>query len=204
MRIIDEIIIHTTATPPNWRPGDTTEGRVAAVRDWHVNGRGWSDIGYHYLIDRDGTVAEGRPVMRTGAHVSGRNARTIGVALFGGMGGAANDEFADHYTPAQDRALRALIDRLQAEHGPDLHLSGHHEYANKACPCFDVRSWSASAPRDDHDRHRDRIRATLASIADEADEALATGWAADLPADIQRDRWALAAIRNLAEVKLED
>ena len=57
MRPLNEIIIHATATPANWRDGQKTSTKVAEVRRWHVEDRGWSDIGYHYLIDRDGTVA---------------------------------------------------------------------------------------------------------------------------------------------------
>jgi N-acetylmuramoyl-L-alanine amidase len=150
MRPISEIIIHCTATRADWWADKTTTQKVAEVRKWHVDGRGWSDIGYHFLIDRDGTVAEGRPVKRTGAHVKGHNTGTIGISLFGGHGGEKDNAFDDNFTEEQGAALRRLIRRLHTEHGPNLKLSGHHEYANKACPCFDVRSWLArtvSAPR---------------------------------------------------------
>jgi len=147
MRELSEIIVHATATPPNWRPDQTTEQRVAEVRRWHVEDRGWSDIGYHYLIDRDGTVVEGRPLGRTGAHVKGRNTGTIGIALFGGHGGSASDHFNDNFTQEQNVALRALIKKLRLRWG-NLRLSGHNEYAAKACPCFDVREWfNREAPR---------------------------------------------------------
>ena len=62
MRKIDEIIIHCAATP---------EGKnftVAQIRDWHVNGNGWKDIGYHYVIYLDGSVHKGRPIEQVGAH----------------------------------------------------------------------------------------------------------------------------------------
>jgi hypothetical protein len=150
VRPISEIIIHCTATRADWWADKTTAQKVAEVRKWHVEGRGWSDIGYHFLIDRDGTVKEGRPVERTGAHVKGHNTGTIGISLFGGHGGEKDGSFEDNFTVEQGEALRRLVSRLQAEHGPNLKLSGHHEYANKACPCFDVRSWFArtvSAPR---------------------------------------------------------
>lgn len=140
MRPLNEIIIHATATPANWRDGQKTSTKVAEVRRWHVEDRGWSDIGYHYLIDRDGTVATGRPLSRTGAHVQGHNTGTIGIALFGGHGGVADGMFADNYTPAQDLALRELISKLMAAYHITK-LSGHNEYANKACPCFYVMEW---------------------------------------------------------------
>jgi hypothetical protein len=143
VRPISEIIIHCTATRADWWADKTTAQKVAEVRKWHVDGRGWSDIGYHFLIDRNGNVAGGRPIERTGAHVKGHNTGTIGVSLFGGHGGEKDGSFDDNFTEEQGAALRRLVARLQAEYGPGLKLSGHHEYANKACPCFDVRSWLA-------------------------------------------------------------
>lgn len=140
-RKINEIVVHCTATPSNWRPSDTPKQRVAAIKDYHVNGRGWSDIGYHILIDRDGSILPGRPIARAGAHVAGRNANTIGVSLFGGIDGGVDDDFNENFTEAQDKALREVIAALQKKYGPNLHLSGHSEYANKACPTFNPRKW---------------------------------------------------------------
>ena len=139
MRPIHEIIIHATATPANWRAGQPTSAKVAEVRRWHLD-RGWSDIGYHYLIDRDGSIAAGRPLERVGAHVQGHNTGSVGIALFGGKGGVADGMFEDSYTPAQDKALRGLIGRLKAVY-PITQISGHNEYANKACPCFKAMEW---------------------------------------------------------------
>jgi hypothetical protein len=98
MRKIDEIIIHCTATRPNWWEDKTTEEKVAEVKRWHVQDNGWSDLGYHYLIDRDGTVAKGRPVEKAGAHCKGHNSTTIGVSLFGGHGSSERDTFNEHFT----------------------------------------------------------------------------------------------------------
>ena len=145
MRNISEVVVHCTATQPDWRSGDSSREKVDEVRRWHVEGNGWSDIGYHYLIDRDGTVIEGRPLERAGAHVRGRNANTIGVALFGGHGGSGNDIFGDHFTPEQDAGLRGLIDTLSKDLGK-LKVSGHNEYAAKACPCFKVSPWYKNKP----------------------------------------------------------
>lgn len=77
MRKINEIIIHCSATP---------EGRnftVQQIRDWHVKGNGWRDIGYHYVIYLDGSVHRGRPENRVGAHCTGHNANSMGVCYIG-------------------------------------------------------------------------------------------------------------------------
>jgi len=141
MRPISEIIIHCSATRPEWRAGSKTSAKVSEIRKWH-KGRGWRDIGYHYIIDRDGTVATGRPVEQVGAHVKGHNTGTIGVCLIGGHGSSENDLFADNYTPEQEDALRGLLTDLGARYGIDK-VTGHNQYAAKACPGFNVPRWLA-------------------------------------------------------------
>jgi N-acetylmuramoyl-L-alanine amidase len=144
MRKIDEIIIHCTATRPDWWTGTSAEVKTNEVRNWHTS-KGWSDIGYHYLIDRDGTVVTGRPLDRTGAHVKGHNTGTVGISLFGGFGGSAGDSFADNFTEDQERALLDLIAKLKSDHPSITKISGHNQYAAKACPCFSVPAWLKKA-----------------------------------------------------------
>ena len=139
MRKITGIIIHCTATRADWWASKRTSQKVAEIRRWHKD-KGWADIGYHFLIDRDGTVAKGRDLSRTGAHVKGHNTGTIGVSLFGGHGSAETDQFSDNFTPEQDTALRGLLIDLQGKFGP-VPITGHNEYAAKACPGFTVSEW---------------------------------------------------------------
>ena len=126
--------------------GANTSEKVAEIRRWHL-ANGWADIGYHFCIDRDGTVLAGRPLEKPGAHVRGRNSTTIGVCLFGAHGAGADDDFFDHFTPAQDDAVRRLMKNLQGRFGP-LKVSGHNEYAAKGCPGFRVAKWLAVPVRD--------------------------------------------------------
>jgi len=147
MRDIDTIVVHCTATRPEWWAGKSAEEKVREVRDWHVSGNGWSDIGYHYLIDRDGTVVEGRPVERAGAHAKGHNATSIGISLFGGHGSASTDKFLDHFTTEQDKALRKLIQKLEVDNPGIYKIIGHNEVAAKACPGFQVKPWLQRAPK---------------------------------------------------------
>lgn len=77
MRKITEIIIHCSATP---------EGKDYTVEDinqWH-KARGFKCIGYHYVIYRDGSIHNGRPIEQVGAHCQKHNANSIGICYIGG------------------------------------------------------------------------------------------------------------------------
>lgn len=137
---VREIVVHCTATRPEWWAGKTTTAKVAEIKRWHVQDRGWKDIGYHFLIDRDGTIAKGRAVTTIGAHVAGHNTGTIGISLFGGHGASADDQFSDHFTPAQDAALRKLLADIGTQTQVQK-ITGHNQYANKGCPGFNVPAW---------------------------------------------------------------
>ena len=78
MRKINKIILHCSATP------EGREHNVEDIRRWHLR-RGFSDIGYHYLIHLDGTIEVGRPIEKRGAHCSGQNRNSIGICYVGGM-----------------------------------------------------------------------------------------------------------------------
>ena len=141
MRPINEIIVHCADTPPSWGGNMTPEQQRDEIRRWHVEERGWSDIGYHYVITRNGVVVQGRPLDKIGAHVKGHNKDTIGICLVGGKGGTAHDKFRENFTKEQDFALRKLIDELKDRFVSINKVSGHNEYAAKACPCFNVQEW---------------------------------------------------------------
>lgn len=131
MRKITKIIVHCSATP---------EGRdytVADIDRWHRQ-KGWNGIGYHYVIYRDGSVHTGRDVEVMGAHCTGQNAHSIGICYIGGMT-ADNKKPKDTRTPEQKAALRDLVELLRTEY-PTATIHGHNEFANKACPCFDVQT----------------------------------------------------------------
>lgn len=142
MRPLAEIIVHCTATKVEWMAGKPTSAKVREIDRWHKEAPNfWSGIGYHDVIDRDGTVAEGRALTKTGAHVRGHNAGTIGVSLVGGHGSSENDKFSDNFTPQQDAALRTYIKDRQSQYPTISKISGHNEYAAKACPGFNVQKW---------------------------------------------------------------
>ena len=129
MRKINEIIVHCAAT---------REGRDFTVEDitrWH-KARGFATIGYHYVIYRDGSIHEGRPLEQIGAHCVGHNKHSIGICY---IGGCASDGKTpkDTRTPEQKEALLALLRRLKARF-PNATIHGHRDFAAKACPSFDA------------------------------------------------------------------
>ena len=113
---------------------------AATVRRWHVEERGWSDIGYHYFIKRDGTIEKGRSLSRSGAHVRGWNKTSIGICYAGGVD--ANGRPEDNRTAEQSRSLMMLAKTLEKRF-QGAEVLGHKDFEGvaKACPSFDVKYW---------------------------------------------------------------
>ncbi len=133
-RLTDHIVLHCSATPPDVDVG------VTEIRQWHVS-KGWSDIGYHYVIRRNGSRERGRPENQAGSHVKGFNANTLGICLVGGTD--ARQRPQNNFTPAQWESLKRLLTELQARY-PQATILGHRDFPGvaKACPCFDAILWA--------------------------------------------------------------
>lgn len=132
MRKINKLIVHCTATP------EFKDFDVEDVREWHVKGNGWSDVGYHWVIKIDGTVQEGRPMNKIGAHVGGHNRDSIGIAYVGGMD-KNMEEWIDTRTPEQKDAIFNLLMDLKFQF-PEAIVYGHNDFTDKkVCPCFDAK-----------------------------------------------------------------
>lgn len=147
MRKINKIIIHCSATKAD------QDINAAIIRSWHKAApRKWSDIGYHFVIKRDGTIEAGRPLERSGAHCKGHNSNSIGICLVGGLNGAGGPE--NNFTDTQFNSLKLLVDGLCFKFGI-TEVKGHRDYSPdknkdgkitkdewvKVCPCFDVGGW---------------------------------------------------------------
>lgn len=131
MRAINLIVIHCADTYERMDIG------AKEIKAWHRD-RGFLDIGYHYVIRRDGTVEPGRPVKEVGAHAYGYNHNSIGICY---AGGRSNDNRPyDNRTMAQKISLRNLVAELK-ERYPLAQVVGHRDLdKNKACPCFNVKN----------------------------------------------------------------
>lgn len=132
------IVLHYSATYPDQDIG------AAEIRQMHL-ARGFNDIGYHYVIRRDGRVEKGRADRIVGAHVKGHNTGSLGICCVGGVDRATGPNVGvDNRTAAQKDATVSLVKRLLADH-PAAQVVGHRDLGPTQCPGFDVRSWWASA-----------------------------------------------------------
>ena len=141
----DSIVIHCSATAPDSDIG------VDEIDSWH-KARGWSGVGYHAVIRRDGQVEFGRHFDEPGAHVQGQNFRSVGVCLVGGVNEEAEPE--DNFTEEQMESLLQTVQFLRLAY-PEATVLGHRDLSDdldgdgvveewewvKDCPCFDVRDW---------------------------------------------------------------
>ena len=130
----DYIVIHCAATKASMDIG------LTEIRKWHVQDNGWRDVGYHYIIRRNGEVELGRSIRDTGAHAAGYNHKSVSVCMVGGM--AEDNSVENNFTPHQWVALIMEVKKL-SETYPDAKIIGHNEISEKECPSFDVQQWKA-------------------------------------------------------------
>lgn len=139
MRDINLLVIHCAATTSSMDIGR------AEIDEWH-KAKGWSGIGYHYVIRRDGTLETGREESVVGAHAQGHNAKSIGICMVGGVEKTAKGKLItnNNFTPTQWTTLLSLVKKLQLRY-PNAKLTGHRDLdSRKDCPSFSVREWAAT------------------------------------------------------------
>ena len=128
---INKLIVHCSAT----REGQHID--IETIRGWHVDGRGWSDVGYHYVIYLDGTIVKGRQDDVSGAHTYGHNKNSLGICYIGGVEQDGKTP-KDTRTEEQKKSLTNLLITLKSIYGEDVKIHGHRDFAAKACPSFDA------------------------------------------------------------------
>ncbi|KGQ36481.1 N-acetylmuramoyl-L-alanine amidase [Gallibacterium genomosp. 1] len=161
---ISLIVVHCSATQNGKSLRTKTQTAAQVIDGWHAK-RGFKrranppmfnshlqHIGYHFVIDVDGTVETGRQIGEIGAHVKGHNAGSIGICLVGGV--TIDGKNYGRYTTKQWQALHRLLRELEAKF-PRAKICGHRDLSPdlngdgkitsnewiKDCPCFDVWSW---------------------------------------------------------------
>lgn len=141
-REINLIVVHASATPVDMDIG------AEEIRCWHTDpkpkGRGWDDIGYHYVIRRNGVRELGRPIEKQGAHAHGFNEHSIGICLVGGVNANDRTKAEANFTHEQYAELNKLLIELCYMYViPRNNVVGHRDLpgVTKACPCFDVKGF---------------------------------------------------------------
>lgn len=144
---VTEVILHTSATAPDWWHDKTAQQMHDEIDEWH-KARGWKGFGYHLLVPPDGSSVKGRGLTEIGAHVRERNRGTIGICMVNVKSHDAGMKTFDYYFTGQQRqTVRKAIAELHAE-GVER-VSGHNDWTDaKTCPGFKVHAedWLPEPP----------------------------------------------------------
>lgn len=135
------IVVHYSAT---YEDQDFT---VKDIRRMHL-ARNFNDVGYHYVIRRDGVVEKGRSETTQGAHTLGYNGQSIGICGIGGINRVTGPKKGvNNWTDVQEAAILKLIDELKVKY-PNARVVGHRDLTKDSkgritteCPGFDVEPW---------------------------------------------------------------
>ena len=138
----NKMTLHHSA---GWAATTLEEGKAAvkSIQRFHQDGRGWSDIGYHFLVDMGGNIYQGRPETVLGAHVGGANTGNIGVCILGCYHPPESSiPCYDEMTYNSEQSLIQLYAWISDTYGmePKI-LKGHRDYfGTTSCPGNNV--WS--------------------------------------------------------------
>jgi len=126
MRKINYIVCHCTATDQ--------DATVEAIKNFWKNNLGWKNPGYHFIIEKNGTIHNLQPIDKLSNGVRGYNANSIHVAYIGG-------KLIDDRTPQQKASMRSVVKVMQSMF-PDAKVQGHRDFPNvsKSCPRFDAKN----------------------------------------------------------------
>ena len=126
------LVVHCSATKPSMDIG------LREIKRWHVDDNGWRDVGYHYIIRRNGEVELGRSNRDTGAHAAGYNHKSISLCMVGGM--AEDNSAENNFTAQQWTALLDLVKQIKVDY-PEADIIGHNEISEQEWPSCDVQKW---------------------------------------------------------------
>lgn len=131
-RNIKFIVVHCTATPQ-----DTS---IEAIKNYWKEHLGWHNVGYHYIIKKNGEIVQLAHESMIANGVQGFNTASIHLSYIGGVD--KNGKPMDNRTAEQKEAMFDLIIKLSNRY-PQAEIKGHRDFplVKKACPSFDVKKW---------------------------------------------------------------
>lgn len=121
MRHVDKLIVHCSDSD------HLSHDNYETIKKWHVDERGFNDVGYHFMIFKNGAIKKCRPLYKPGAHCKGQNKNSIGVCVTG----------KNEFSKDQFISLKLLYDNLKWYFG-DIKAYGHRDFSDKTCPNFEV------------------------------------------------------------------
>ena len=124
-RNVERIFLHCSASDEETLEGDAL---VGTIREWHL-ARGFQDVGYHFLIDKQGKIMKGRDIQMMPAAQKGHNAHTIAIMVHGLTGFTSESLNACHY----------LCKQINVAYKGRVSFHGHCEVSNKTCPVFNYK-----------------------------------------------------------------
>ena len=104
---------------------------IETIKQWHIEGNGWVDVGYHFFIQSDGTIETGRDIEKKPASQKGHNQDTISICLHG--------KNKEDFTVSQIESLTNLCQTINEAYNKDITFHGHCEVSTKPCPVFDYK-----------------------------------------------------------------
>ena len=125
---VTRITVHHSALTIYGNNRAAAAAEIDKIRTAHMRDRGWGDIGYHFIVDRNGQVWEGRPLAYQGAHVKAQNEGNIGIMCLGNF---------DVQTPSSQQQAAVLnhVKKLMSKYRvPTSRVKTHQEMAATACP----------------------------------------------------------------------
>jgi N-acetyl-anhydromuramyl-L-alanine amidase AmpD len=122
-RKIHRVFIHCSASD------HAHHDNIDTMKSWHLE-RGFSDVGYHFFIQKDGTLEYGRDIEKTPAAQKGHNLYTLAICMHGLK--------EENFTKAQFNTLKKLADQIEHNY-ENISFHGHCEVSKKACPVFNYR-----------------------------------------------------------------
>jgi N-acetylmuramoyl-L-alanine amidase len=124
-REVYSVFVHCSASD------NPDHDKASVIKQWHLD-RGWSDIGYHYFIRKNGALECGRGLERTPAAQKGHNTGSIAICMHGLL--------IEKFTESQLLVLGSLCRTIDEAYDHDITFHGHNEVnLHKTCPVINVK-----------------------------------------------------------------
>ncbi|VAW59386.1 hypothetical protein MNBD_GAMMA08-987 [hydrothermal vent metagenome] len=125
-RSVKTVFLHCSASD------NSNHDDVSVMEEWHKK-RGFSGVGYHFFINKNGDIQQGRDLEKIPAAQKGHNTNSIAICLHGLK--------IEKFTQPQFDSVKNLCTAIDSEYSSiNIRFRGHKEVSNKSCPVFDYKT----------------------------------------------------------------